>query len=442
MTDDAHREGAVDDDTSVTWPPVTAGLGGEVVVALQPEGLIVGGDPDGVESYLKQLRELDNASTVTRIDRSSLGNTTGLVAGALSLLGDSGKFVQLHPDSIQAIKNDNLVPGTDGFFRMMTRSPDMKYAKQLQWKPANLNPAQLVSVQMVAVQLALQSAVGEIADAVMRVEGKVEQLLQLAQASRSGDVLGDSASIDGMVAYLEQHGTLTDADWDSIATVGPALNRTVEQLRHHAAQTLKAFDANLTLRARAGLISHAVTDNRLGETLSLLVIAEESLYKWQRLRIARVEATQPEHLQTVLDDARDLLARQFQQDGSLYQHARDVLDSITQTETTDGFWFWAVDGLKRDLPVLREDVDRFARARRTQASDWQELNAPSLADAASYALTKAADGAGQAFNAATDGAGKALNAAGGGVARLGNFLSRRMRDRASVEVSDPEDSAG
>ena len=61
-------------------------------------------------------------------------------------------------------------------------------------------------------------------------------------------MLGDSASIDRMVTYLEKHGTLTDADWDSIASIGPALNRTVEQLRRHAVRTLKSFDADLLLR--------------------------------------------------------------------------------------------------------------------------------------------------------------------------------------------------
>ncbi|UCZ61897.1 hypothetical protein [Mycolicibacterium phocaicum] len=434
MAYDAHSGDAAQDDASGKLPSIAGGQKGEVIVSLQREGVLVGGDPESVETYLQRMREVAGACEVAEISTVSLGNATGLVAGAMSLFGESGKFVQLHPDSVQAIKQGNLIPGNDGFFRMMTRGADNRFVHQLQWKPANVSPTQLMSVQMIAVQLALQSAVGEITEAVKRVEGKVEQLLHLAQANRSGDVLGDNVSLDRMTNYLEKHGTLADADWDSIASVGPALNRTVEQLRHHAVRTLKAFDGSLTLRARAGLIKQTVTDNRLGETLSLLVIAEESLYKWQRLRIARVVATQPDHLQTVLDDARDLLARQLAEDSVLYQSARNVLDSITRTETTDGFWFWAVDGLKRDIPVLREDLDRFARARRTQVSDWQDLYAPSLADAATYALSKAKDGAGQALGAAAggagqalDGAGRALNAAGGGIARVGNFISRRWR---------------
>ena len=236
------------------------------------------------------------------MDKATLGNATGLLASALSVLGQSGKFVQLHPDSFKAIQEGNLIPGTDGFFRMVTRGADNKFLKQLQWKPTEINPARLMSVQMVAAQLALKVAIGNVEDSVRRVEGKVEELLRIAHADRAGNVLSDNRSITRMVAYLERHGTLPDADWNAIASLGPALDRMVEQLRQHALRTLKSFNADLTLRERAGLVDQAV-ENRLGETLSLLVVAEESLMKWQRLRLARVEATEHDHLQNVLDDA-------------------------------------------------------------------------------------------------------------------------------------------
>jgi hypothetical protein len=233
-----------------------------------------------------------------------LGNAAGLAAGAAAFLGQSAKFVQLHPESIKAIHRDDLISGTDGFFRMMTRGADKKFVSQLQWKKTNVNPARMMSLQMVAVQLALKTAIAEVEESVQRVEGKVEEVLRLAHANRSGDVLGDRVTIDRMVAYLDRHGGFSDADWDSIAGVGPALNRTVEQLRHHADRTLRSFDSTRPIQDRADFIVKAVEADQLGETLSLLVVAQESLFKWQRLRLARVEATQTEHVQQVLDDAR------------------------------------------------------------------------------------------------------------------------------------------
>ena len=268
---------------------------GDLDICVQAEGVLVAGDPTDIEAYVERIRGLaGNAVDVIGADKASLGNAAGLAAGAASFLGQSAKFVQLHPDSVKAIQKGQLIPGTDGFYRMMTRGADKKFVSQLQWKQANLTPTRMMSLQMVAVQLALRTAIAEVEQSVQRVEGKVEEVLRLAHANRAGDVLGDRVTIDRMVAYLDKHGSFSDADWDAIATIGPSLNRTVEQLRHHADRTLKSFDPTKPIQDRAEFIVRAVEGNQLGETLSLLVVAQESLYKWQRLRLARVEATQPE----------------------------------------------------------------------------------------------------------------------------------------------------
>ncbi|TFV61612.1 hypothetical protein E4P42_01015 [Mycobacterium sp. PS03-16] len=346
-----------------------------------------------------------------------MGNATGLAASAASLLGQSAKFVQLHPDSVNAVRKGQLIPGTDGFFRMTTRGADKKFVSQLQWKPTDVNPAKLMSAQMLAVQVALKTAISEVEDAVQRVENKVEEVLRLAQANRSGDVLGDRLSIERMVVYLDRHGSFSDADWDWISSIGPGLNRTVEQLRQHALATLKTFDPNRPIQDRAEFVVNAVENQQLGETLSLLVVAEESLFKWQRLRIARVEATEPQHLQKVLDDARELLAHQVSADGDLYRRAQAVLDAVARTEAIDGFRYWSVQGLSRDLPKLREDLDRFAHARRAQALEWSEINTPTPRQAVQAAAERASETATQALTAATE-----------GYTAVSSFLSKTSRE--------------
>jgi len=58
---------------------------------------------------------------VVGVDKTSVGNATGLLAAAAAVLGQRGTYVRLHPDSIEALKVGKLVPGTDGFYRMMVR---------------------------------------------------------------------------------------------------------------------------------------------------------------------------------------------------------------------------------------------------------------------------------------------------------------------------------
>lgn len=417
---------------------------GEVAVSVQAEGLLVAGDPAEIESYVERIQGIvGHAVGVAGVDKASLGNTTGLAAGAAAFLGQSAKFVQLHPESVKAIQKGQLIPGTDGFYRMMTRGADKKFVSQLQWKNANLTPTRMMSLQMVAVQLALKSAIAEVEESVQRVEGKVEEVLRLAHANRSGDVLGDRVTIDRMVAYLDRHGSFSDADWDAIAGIGPALNRTVEQLRHHADRTLRSFDPAKPIQDRAEFIVNAVQNNQLGETLSLLVVAQESLFKWQRLRLARVEATQPEHVQQVLDDARDLLARQLAEDGALFQRARDILEAVAKTEAIDGLRFWSVSGLERSLPALRQDLDRFAKSRRAQMHEWSEFKAPSARDGASAAIDLVSNTATKGLEAASGAATLALGAANEGIDRISGFFGgarERVKARRPIGKTDAEES--
>ena len=211
---------ASDFDPTIANPaddlPAVISHDGEVVVSVQPEGLLVAGDPAEIEVYVERIRSSAGyAIDVVGVDKAMLGNATGLAAGAAAFLGQSARFVQLHPESVKAIHKGQLIPGSDGFFRMMTRGADKKFVSQLQWKQTNINPARMMSLQMVAVQLALKTAIAEVEESVQRVEGKVEEVLRLAHANRSGDVLGDRVTIDRMVAYLDRHGSFSDADWDS-----------------------------------------------------------------------------------------------------------------------------------------------------------------------------------------------------------------------------------
>lgn len=293
----------------------------EVEVSVQPGGLVVAGDPEAVEAYLTRLRTVAGRTMrVAGIDKSSVANAAGLLAGIAGLLAESGKYVQLHPDSINALRVGKWIPGTDGFFRMMTRGSDGLFLEQLQWAPANIAPPQMLAMQLIATQLALKAAIADVAEAVRRVEGKVDSILNLAQASRAGDVLGTHLSIRRATDFLDKHGVLPDADWEALAGLGPNLNVTVEKLRNYAARILDSFNPELPVQDRAAKLSAAVDNQQLGETLSLLVVAEDSLYRWQLLRLARIDDKEPQHRQRVIDDLNDLIRHQLAEQPAIGKH--------------------------------------------------------------------------------------------------------------------------
>lgn len=164
---------------------------------------------------------------VAGIDGASLVNAASGLAGLASLLADTGKYVQLHRDSLDALRSGEVIPSADGFFRLTALAVDGQLPAALQWRPAGIGPEAMMSAQLIAMQMVLKSAVAEVEDAVRRVEDKVEAVLEVARAHRAGDVPGNNLTVTRMVDSLEKHGSLPDAYWDSVAALGPALNVTV-----------------------------------------------------------------------------------------------------------------------------------------------------------------------------------------------------------------------
>lgn len=389
----------------------------EVVVSFQDEALLLGGDPAAVESYLARLRATaGQAMRVAGIDGVSL-------ASGLAM------YVQLHRDALAALREGNLVPLSDGIFRLTTGADAGPFLAPLQWRPAGLGPEALLSAQMIAVQMALTSAVAQVEDAVRRVEDKVESVLEVARAQRAGDVLGNNLTLSRMVESLDKYGSLPEAYWDSVAALGPALNVTVEQLRNHVRRILASFDDTLGVQHRAEKLRNAINDNRLGDTLSLLVIAEEALHKWQRLNLARIESTQPEELLRAIDEARELVDHHFREDVDIYGSAKEVLDRFGKPSVLDGFRFWAVRELAKQRGALRDELDRFAEARHHQVETWEDFHIPSVFDAAFAAI-----------GAVGNTTGHALVAVGRGLVWVGGQLAGPFRDKGTDE--GPATSSG
>ena len=412
------------EDQHDNLPALLPAQPGELVISVTEQGLLVDGSPEDVESYIDKIKAAAGQLVDTAgITKGAVGNIAGMAVGVASAFAQSGQFVQLSAKSMEAIRTGSLIPGDPGFFRMTTMGSSGQFLQQLQWRPVSLGPTQMLSVQMIAVQMALKMAIAEVNESIKRVEGKVESVLKLAEADRIGDVRGQYATVARMTQNLDRIGILPATDWESVAALGPELMIVIEKLRAHVERTLADFDEPKPVQERAEILKKAVEEKSLGETLNLLVLAEESLNNWQRLRIARVQDVEPEHRQHVLDDAFDLLATQVASDGALYRRATEVLETYRHTNAIDGFRFRSVRDLAKHSKSLKDDLDAFARARRHQLEEWQELDTPSVGDAAS-----------RVYEVASDHTDRALDAAGDGISKAYNFLSREGSKKAREAI--------
>lgn len=427
-------------DESVSLPP-SSGQGdrpqaGELVIAVTQDSLLIDGDAESVQGYISKIKATAGQLVdIAGVTKGAVGNFAGLAVGAASAFAQSGQFVQLSAKSMEAIRTGGLVPGDPGFFRMTTVDSGGKFLQQLQWRSVSLGPTQMLSVQMIAVQMALKMAIAEVDESVKRLEGKVESVLKLAEAERIGDVRGQYATVARMTRNLDQTGALPATDWQSVASLGPDLIIVVERLRAHIERTLDDFDASKPVQERAEVLKRAVEQKSIGETLNLLILAEESLNNWQRLRIARVQDVEPEHRQQVLDDAYDLLAGQVAADGKLYTRAVAVLETYRRTNRIDGFRIWSKNDVAKHSKSLKNDLDLFAQARRHQLVEWQDVSIPSVADAASHVLEVASSHTDRALGAASQGLLKAYNyLTGEGTENTRQAIRRRIaRERTQSD---------
>jgi len=414
-------------------------------VIVEPEGILVSGDRDRVNAYLDQIRDVaGDALSVVGVSGKSLVDVSAIAATVGAVAAQAGDFVKISPASKALLATHRILPGSDGYNLATVADAAGKFRGQIQWQSIALGPNQALAMQVAFATVALRTAIASVEAAVVRVQGAVDQILAIASASRTGDVIGHHAVLTRTVATLESAGALPTADWNSIAGLGPDLQVGVERLRNHIKRTLEGFDSSKPVQDRASYLQSAVRDNRLGESLQLLVIAEDSLYLWQQLRIERIKETEPQHLAAVLADARALLAEHLERDGALLLHARTELATYAAIRPLEIIRMLSTSNLKRDIKNLRRDLDDFATARRSQVMGWQEYEDPSVAEALAVVGNRA-KALGAAISGTTRGiAGGALDVGAEGIGRVGEQLQKvaaTRRDHAVVEDATPTQSA-
>jgi len=359
----------------------------QIELVVTDDGVMLAGSNDSVRAALDQFSEFGKTA-IEVADVNQRKAASALAAGAggantiASAMATSGRMVMLSKASAEKLKTMQLIPAGNGYSHGVLATSGGKFGHLIKFKQVPMaSPGALVGVQMLAVQMALQAAIADVTKAVERVEGKVDDLLKLANADRVGDVLGHNMVLRRLSNSLDMGEPLTDADWNSVASLGPSLQVAVERLREHCRQTLAAFDPEAPIGKRAGELEKAVTNKSLGESLRLLIVAEHSLYLWERVRVERIRIAEPDHIDTAMASARRVLAENFEADNQVLAKARSVLSDYSKVKPLE-FTRWASSSKVREhVQMLRADVDGFAEARASQVYEWTEHKHPTLGDA-------------------------------------------------------------
>jgi hypothetical protein len=227
-----------------------------------------------------------------------------------------------------------------------------------------------IALALAALETTLNQIARRIDERLDVIEDKVDEVLRLTSAQRLGDVYGHRRLLKRRLAEVNRGATLTDTDWSSIASLGADLEVGVERLRQHALQQLSRFNSNDSAHQRADKLRDAVRQGRMCETLQLLLVAQQSLYMWQRLRLERVASTEHDFLAQTLESARTTLLEQLDADRELASKLRRTIETYAIIGLGEVHRQFAARTMTKYRKPLADMVDKFIEIRALQVEDW------------------------------------------------------------------------
>ncbi|NGP04577.1 hypothetical protein G6038_03575 [Rhodococcus sp. 14C212] len=301
------------------------------------------------------------------------------------------------------------------------------------------------------VARALRDAIVSVEAAVARVHEFSEEIFELVGAPEGGDAVDHHNALTRVAGLLDATGQLRATDWESVRGLGDVLADRAGRLRVHAGRVLDGLAADAPPQDRVACLQQAAEADRLGETLQLLVLVEDSLNLWQRLRLERIRTVEPDRLEHERAAIGTTLAGRVERDVALLLCARARLASYAELKPFELVRWLSTARVKKDIARLRADLDDVAAAFGSAAERALEAEDPSVAEnlAELGKPVRAVGGAlGDSARTLGDSArtlgGRAVGAGSTGVGKLGRGLHRvaepRRRPGGDVPLTTAPDA--
>ena len=355
--------------------------GAEVSLVVQEDGLLVAGEPTAVDRYVEQLRGLPRSLGNPELMPQTLADVASAATGLAALRATSGTYFRMSPESLELFQSLKVMPGSPGYFKGIFQDAGGLIAKQADFQEVSLVAEQALSLQTMMATVALRAAIQQVQNAIERVESKVDDLVALTKAEAIADVLGYHRVLAGYVNSMDRTGTLPSVDWDTVAGLGAELVKGIEKLRLYVRLRVNNLVHTQGAKRRASGLHELVDESRLGEVLQLLVVAEDSHYLWQRLRIERSRTSDPDHVGEIIESARRLLREDLKADRDLILGLQEWLVEYGSLKPLEIHRVLSRNKLETDVPRVRQELDEFIEARRLQVASWPDLERPTLQDA-------------------------------------------------------------
>lgn len=172
----------------------------------------------------------------------------------------------------------------------------------------------------------------------------------------------------------------------------------------------------------------------LRRALTLLVVAQDSYYRWQRVRLEHARTADPDHVFDMAQRATAQLAADMRADQELIELLDTKLVEYATPRPLERLHPIVTRNLAEHAEALYDDLAAFADARRAQIHAWERPAKPSWT-AAAVELRSRATRTGQQAVSASQQAGHAVaGSAKGAGHHVGEWASAQGRAAAKLGV--------
>ena len=416
MTDPADPS---DDDTPTFLQLPSDEPVDSLTIATRSDGVVaLQGPADAVERFAERAQRVIGSPNFSKA--TQYASTIASSIDAIPGVGEDQhpRVFQFSQRAMELLRENQLIEAGDGFFRSMVRDGNSvaggPASRALDWKQIP-SGADVIQLQTAAVGLALHASIKNLADAVERVENRVDELRDLVRSGQVGEVLGHHRVIRERLAMIEDPGGngLGDTDWSAVAHLHPHIVSGLERTRFFIRSRMGLTEPGRMVRSRVDAAERLV-DANLADALGLLATTEYNLVGWQRLRLDRVTRTEPGHLDSVLADMESSLDLHRNEDQELVDDLADLIERLMEPTGLEGLELLQRRRLIRHVETIHSATLTFARQRRLVMAPILNVELPSFRDSTGLIADKTKDGGRWALDKVKRGGGTARRALPGG----------------------------
>jgi hypothetical protein len=270
----------------------------EITMVSDGEGVALLGDAGAIDRFLASEGlpsthlGLHRLSTVTAAG-------AGVVEAGSQIAATSGRWVQLTEKSAQAMKNLPLMTGSSATTSRAVAMDGSRTSHILEIvrSPGAMltNPAVLTGVAGLMAQMAMQQAMREITDYLVRIDAKVDDVLRAQKDAALSAMVGAQLVIDDALTIREQVGGVSEVTWSKVQAT-PA---TIAQTQAYAIRQLDGIAQKLERASAVGDVAKTAQEAQtvVGEWLAVLARCFQLQDAVAVLELDRVLGAAPEELE-------------------------------------------------------------------------------------------------------------------------------------------------